>query len=188
MRHALVYLILATLALAGSAAAQDPGGYGAGGGTGMRGGHRGGMRGGMGGPAAMARLDPVVVQGPPAPADFARIVDLPEDHVARYAQLYDRFMTTTRPQRDSLDALRQSMREAFENGDREAAGKQRTLIEPLTKDLEHRLAAFDDTLHGAVDKSQWDKYQNWRSDQRKQAEKDRQDRGRNRQGGQAPPT
>jgi hypothetical protein len=188
MRHALVYFILATLALAGSAAAQDPGGYGAGGGAGMHGGHRGGMRGGMGGPGGMARLDPVVLQGPPAPADFARIVDLPEDRVARYAQLYDRFMTTTRPQRDSLGTLRQSMRDAFENGDRDAARNQRALIDPLTKDLEQRQAAFDDTLHGVVDKSQWDKYQKWRGDQRKQAENDRQERWRNRQGGQAPPT
>ena len=103
MRHALVYLILATLALAGSAAAQDPGGYGGDGGTGMHGGHRGRMRGGMGGPGGMASLDPVVLQGPPAPADFARIVDLPEDQVGRYSQLYDRYMATTRRERDSLN-------------------------------------------------------------------------------------
>jgi hypothetical protein len=184
MRHALVYLILATLALAGSAAAQDPGGYGGGGGTGMR----GGMRGGMGGPGGMASLDPVVLQGPPVPADFARIVDLPEDQVGRYSQLYDRYMATTSRERDSLNTLRQSMRDAFENGDRGAAGNQRAVIEPLTKDLEQRQAAFDDTLHGVVDKKQWDKYQKWRGDQRKQAEKDRQERWRSRQGGQAPPT
>ena len=146
------------------------------------------MRGGMGGPGGMASLDPVVLQGPPAPADFARIVDLPEDQVGRYSHLYDRYMATTRRERDSLNTLRQSMRDAFENGDREAAGNQRAVIGPLTKDLEQRQAAFDDALHGVVDKSQWNKYQKWRGDQRKQGEKDRQERWRNRQGGQAPPT
>src|SRR6476469_5054895 len=115
MRQSLAYLVLTTLALAGSAAAQEPGGYGGTGGPGMHGGHRGGMRGAGGG--GMTRLDPVVLQGPPAPAEFASIVQLPESQVGRYSQLYDRFMATPRPQRDSLDTLRSQMRDAAGNRD-----------------------------------------------------------------------
>ena len=178
MRRSPVCLILVALAVASPALAQDPGGYGGTGGPGMRGGHRGGMR-GQGG---MTRLDPVVLAGPPAPAEFAHIVELPEDQVGRYAQLYERFMAATRPQRDSLDTLRSQMRDAFANGDREAMGGQRGLMGSLAKDLEQRQATFDDTLKGVLDKQEWQRYQKWREDQRKQADKERQERWRNRVG------
>jgi hypothetical protein len=181
MRHSSACLILFALAMASPAVAQDAGGYGGTGGPGgpgMRGGHRGGMRGGGG----MTHVDPVVLQGPPAPAEFAHIVELPEDQVGRYTQLYERFMAATRPQRDSLDALRSQMRDAFADGDRDAMQRQRGSMGPLAKDLEQRQATFDDTLKGVLDKQEWQRYEKWREDQRKQADKDRQERWRNRAG------
>ena len=109
---------LAAPPLAGSAVAQD--GYGPEAHGGPGGADEPGMRHGMRGPGRMASLDPVVLEGPPVPAEFARIVELPENQVDRYAQLYERFMASTRPQRDSLTALRRDLRSAFEQGDREA--------------------------------------------------------------------
>jgi hypothetical protein len=173
-------LALTAPPLAGSAAAQDGygpesrGGPGDAGGPGGAGGH--GMRRGMRGHELRASLDPVVLEGPPAPAEFARIVELPEDQVGRYAQLYERFMASTRPQRDSLTALRRDLRSAFEQGDREAARQQAGQLRPLTEDLQRRQATFDDTLQPLLEKDQWKRYQHWRDDERKRAQKDRQER------------
>jgi Spy/CpxP family protein refolding chaperone len=183
MRQSIAFLVVITLALAGSAAAQAPGGYGGAGGPGMHGGYHGGMRGSGG----MTRLDPVVLEGPPAPAELAGIVQLPENQVTRYAQLYDRFMATTRPQRDSLDTLRAQMRESVGNRDRDAMGRQRSQMEPLAKDLQKQQATFDDTLKSMLDKSQWQRYEKWRDDRRKQADKERQERWQGRGGDQVPP-
>ncbi len=179
MRSRPLSLILAasvTLAappLAGSAAAQ--GGYGpeAHGGPGGPG--EPGMRHGMRGPGRMASVDPVVLEGPPAPAEFARIVELPGDQVDRYAQLYERFMASTRPQRDSLTALRRDLRAAFEQGDREAGRRQLGQLRPLTEDLQRRQATFDETLQPLLAKDQWKRYQHWREDERKRAQKERKE-------------
>jgi hypothetical protein len=162
-------IFVAMLALAaGTAAAQDydrPHG---------RGGH--GRQGGGPGMRGMDAPDPVVLHGPPAPPEFARIVELPADQVGRYADMYDRLMTTTRPQRDSLEALRGGMREAFESRDRSSAERQRALFQPLVQDLERRQDAFDGTLRDLLDKSQWKRYEKWRDDERKQAKDERGNR------------
>jgi hypothetical protein len=171
---------LAAPPLAGSAAAQDGygpesrGGPGDADGPGGAGGH--GMRRGMRGPGRMESLDPVVLAGPPVPAEFAQIVELPEGQVGRYAQLYERFMASTRPQRDSLTALRRDLRSNFEQGDREAARQQLGQLRPLTEDLKRRQATFDETLQPLLEKDQWKRYQHWREDERKRVEKERQER------------
>jgi hypothetical protein len=120
----------------------------------------------------MASLDPVVLEGPPVPAEFARIVELPENQVGRYAQLYERFMASTRPQRDSLTALRRDMRSAFEQGDRETARQQAGQLRPLTEELHRQQATFDGTLQPLLEKDQWKRYQHWRDDERKRAQKE----------------
>ena len=171
---------LAAPPLAASAAAQDGygpesrGGPGGAGEPGEAGGA--GMRRGMRGPGRMTSLDPVVLEGPPVPAEFARIVELPENHVDRYAQLYERFMASTRPQRDSLIALRRDLRSAFEQGDREAGRQQLGQLRPLTEELQRRQATFDETLQPLLEKDQWKRYQHWRDDERKRAQKERQER------------
>ncbi len=181
---------LAAPSLAGSAAAQD--GYGPesrggpGGANGPGGGGEPGMRHRMRGPGRMASLDPVVLNGPPVPAEFARIVELPEDHVDRYAQLYERFMASTRPQRDSLTALRRDLRSAFEQGDREAGRQQLGQLRSLTDDLQRHQATFDETLHPLLAKDQWKRYQHWRDDERKRAQKERQERRQGLRGDEPP--
>ena len=183
--HPLSLILAASVALAapplaGSAAAQagygpeSRGGPGDAAGPGGAGGH--GMRRGMRGPGRMESVDPVVLEGPPVPTEFARIVELPEDQVGRYAQLYERFMASTRPQRDSLTALRRDLHTTFEQGDREAARQQLGQLRPLTEDLKRRQATFDETLQPLLEKDQWKRYQHWREDERKRAEKERQER------------
>jgi hypothetical protein len=175
-----VSLALSAPPLAGSATAQD--GYGPesrgapGDAGGLGGAGRHGVRRGMRGGERMASLDPVVLDGPPVPAAFARIVELPENQVGRYTQLYERFMASTRPQRDTLTALRRDMRSAFEQGDREAARQHAGELRPLTEELQRRQATFDDTLQPLLEKGQWKRYQHWRDDERKRAQKERQER------------
>jgi hypothetical protein len=164
-------LVLAASTLAGSAAAQTADGVDAPAGPGEAGGR--GMHRGMARGERRAPLDPVVLNGPPAPAEFAQIVELPEDKVGGYGQLYERFMTSTRPQRDSLAALRGSLRQAMENRDRDAAQRQHALVRPLAEDLERRQAVFDDTLRPMVTKEQWKRYDHWRDRERKRAEEER---------------
>jgi hypothetical protein len=170
MRHSPFHLALAALALATAALAQDSGGPSHG--------PSGAMRGREGMPAR----DPVVLEGPPAPAELARIVDLPQDRLDRYTPLYDRFMTATKPQRDSLAALRRGMRDAFADRDREAISRQRAIMEPIARDLREQQATFDDSLHGLLAEPQWKRYQQWREDERKRADQERRDRWQRRAG------
>jgi hypothetical protein len=168
-------VLVATLALAGTAAAQEydrPDGPGASGNQGRQG-HRGGP-----GMRPMAAPDPVVLHGPPAPSEFARIVELPADQVGRYADMYDRLMTTTRPQRDSLETLRRGVREAFESRDRASAERLGGVAQPLVQELARRQAAFDGTLRDLLEQSQWKRYERWRDDERKRAKDERGDRRR----------
>jgi hypothetical protein len=68
------------------------------------------------------------------------------------------------------------MRDAYASGGREAIRRQRAVMEPIAADLEHRRAAVDETLHGMLDKAHWKRYQQWRADQRKQADQERRER------------
>jgi hypothetical protein len=139
--------------------------------------HHGGMYGmGHGTPP-----DPVVLKGPPAPDDFRRLVELPDDKVASYQGLYDRFMAETKPQRDSLAALR-NQASGGDTGDRDSFEQRREVFVPLNQELTRRQAAFDDALHDMLDKDQWKRYQKWREEERKVAEQQRQERWKHHQG------
>jgi hypothetical protein len=165
-------LALLTLALAAPVAAaqysDDPG---------QQGGHRGRMH----GPGRGTPPDPVILKGPPAPADFQKLVDLPQEQAAGYQGLYDRFMAETKPQRDSLAALRSDM-----GGGAGDTGDRRSVFMPLSQELTRRQAAFDDALKDMLDKDQWKRYQKWRDEQRKVAEQQRQDRWRRHGGAPSP--
>ena len=159
--------------------AGDAGGHGAilGRSSQQRGGYHGRMH-GMG--QAERPPDPVVLKGPPAPDDFQKLVDLPEDKVAGYKGLYDRLMTETKPQRDSLAALRNQA--ASDAGDRASFEQRREAFEPLSQELTRRQQAFDDELKKMLDKDQWKRYEKWRDDQRKAAEQERQERWKHHEG------
>ena len=172
--RSLAFCLALAAGTTSTALAQYPGGD-PGAGEGAPGGmhHGRGMRHGGGG-RGMQAVDPVVVEGPPAPADFARITSVPDTE--GYARLYNHFMSTTRPQRDSLAAARGAMREAFDNQDREAGRGQMGAMKSLADDLSHQQETFDGAVKDLISKDQWKKYQDWRADRRKEA----QDRRRNR--------
>ena len=133
--------------------------------------------------------DPVVLQGPPAPANFQKLVQLPDAKLAGYQNLYDRFMAQTKPQRDSLVALRNGMGGAgggADSNDRSSFEHRREVFMPLAQELTERQAAFDDAVKDMLDKAQWKRYQKWRDDQKKEAEQQRQNRWRHRRDGVAP--
>ena len=135
---------------------------------------------------SMQALDPVVSDGPPAPADFAGIASPPDDQQRRYTELYQQFMASTRPQRDSLNVTRRDMRAAFEDGDREGARRQLGIVVALGDELTRRQKAFDDTLKTFLGKDQWKRYDKWRSDERKRAEQERRERWGQGPGGPEP--
>jgi hypothetical protein len=164
--------------------AQYPDGGGGPGGGGFGGRHRHGMMGdGPGG--GMKQLDPVVAEGPPAPAEFAKITTVADTQ--RYARLYEHFMTSTRPQRDSLANARSAMRSAFEDHDRDAARNQMDLLKSLGDDLSKQQETFDGAVKDMVKKDEWKKYQDWRAERRKEAEAQRRDMMGGRREGAAPP-
>jgi hypothetical protein len=171
------FVFLAAIALVGPVLAQStygpdqPGSPGGG----MHGGRRGGPGGMMGG-QRMQALDPVVADGPPAPAEFAGIASPPDDQQRRYTELYQNFMASTKPQRDSLNITRRDMRAAFEDGDREGARRQFDAVRALGDELTQRQKTFDDTLKSFLGKDQWKRYDKWRSDERKRAEQERRER------------
>jgi len=168
----LVLALAATPAAAQSA--NDGGRYG--------GRHMGRMHGGGHGTPP----DPVVLQGPPPPDTLAAIAKLPADRTERYKALYDRFMAETQPQRDSLATLRNSAG-ADAAGDRESMQRRRDVFVPLDDELTRQQAAFDDELKGMLDKAEWKRYQKWRDQQRKDAEKARMERWRHRGSDAVPP-
>lgn len=127
--------------------------------------------------------DPVVLQGPPAPADFQKLVQLPDAKLPGYQNLYNHLMDQTKPQRDSLAALRNNM---GDSNDRSSFQERREIFQPLSQELIQRQAAFDDALKDMLDKNEWKRYQKWRDDQRKAAEKDRQNRWQHRGNGGVP--
>jgi len=130
--------------------------------------------------------DPVVLNGPPAPAELAAVAKLPQDKTDQYKGLYDRFMAETKPQRDSLVALRNGSG-GSDAEDRQSMQRRRDVFVPLNDELTRRQAAFDDALHQMLDKGQWKSYQQWRDQQRKDAEKTRRERWQHRGSDSVPP-
>jgi Spy/CpxP family protein refolding chaperone len=148
-------VLVATLAFAAPAAAQDT----------VAGAHP--HRGGF------------ALSGPPEPEEFQRITGLEEAKQEQYANLYQRYMTNTQPQRDSLKASVEKMREAFQQGDREKAREQRPAARELRSRLADQRKDFEHEVKQLLSQDQWKKYEKWRDDQRARARKQwREARGR----------
>jgi hypothetical protein len=120
--------------------------------------------------------DPVVLNGPPNPDEFARITALEDSKRGQYAELYQRFMANTQAQRDSLKASFATMRESFEKGDREGARGQRSAVRDLRGRLVDQQKQFDETVKGLVSTDQWKKYEKWREDERERVKKEWRER------------
>jgi hypothetical protein len=132
-------------------------------------------------------LDPVLLDGPPGPADFAAITAPDSAQSARYQSLYANFMTTTQDDRDSLQATRTAMRAASPAQDRESRREWEAASQELVVALESKQKAFDDALKAMLSGDQFKYYEWWRQKRRKQAEKQMNRRMQNRSGESASP-
>jgi len=90
-------------------------------------------------------------------------------------------MAETTPQRDSARVARQTMRAAFQDHDRQPAQQQAKLLERLGKDLRKRDQTFDKSL-SFLTADQRKQYDNWKKEQKKAEEDQRQQRFRGNSG------
>lgn len=179
-----IALCLLTLLLA-AAPAYAQSGYG-GEGPGMRGHRSGGMMMGprQGGRSRLPSSDEV--EGPPTPVAMQQIVGLNEDQTKRYTQAYQQHMAATKPARDSVRTALQATHQAFESGDMQSARPGRDLVVRLWKDVSKQDEEFDKGLKSILAKDQVKQYSQWRDDQKKAAEAQREEEMRGRFGGQKP--
>ncbi len=118
-------------------------------------------------------MDPVVIDGPPAPDSMARLVGLSGTALARYTTMYQNLMSATRPQRDSIAAFREARRAARAGGgeDRPQRGGMEGM-RALQEYLANRQRQFDQALEEDVlDHNQQKAYRDWRDQRRHDAEK-----------------
>jgi hypothetical protein len=163
------------LGIAGSPFAQSsPGGYGPGPGPGG-----GGMRRGGGGHQMMSRE---TLEGPPSPAILHDSIGLSGDQLQLYARRYSNYTAETGPVRDSLRTSMQSMRAAFESGDRSEAGGRRDALEHQSQELAKRDKAFEKVLKESLTKDQQKRYDKWK-DARDKAEREQHQHHRPTPGG-----
>jgi len=188
MRISWLLLLAATVFGTSALAGQGPGGYGpsggygpGGAGSGRRGGGMGGGRTGGQGFDPSALPSPAEVDGPPTPGTFKQLFALTDPQVDQYSHSWDSLMAETTPQRDSARVARQTMRAAFQDRDREAAQQQGKLLERLGKDLRKRDQTFDKSL-SFLTADQRKQYDNWKKEQKKAEDEQRQQRFRGNSG------
>jgi len=129
---------------------------------------------------------PDEVEGPATPGAMQQIAGLDGDQIKRYTRIYEQHMTATKPARDSVRTALQATRQAFESGDRESARPSRDLVVRLWKDVSKQDEEFDKGLKKILTKDQVKQYSQWREDEKKEAEAQRQDEMRGRFGGRGP--
>ena len=153
MRHLL--LALATLSAVPAAAAQQ----------------------GREGRGQMPMNAPFAFEGPPAPAAFDSIVGLTATQKPKYAALHKAYMSETRAGRDSVRALRASMRATMAaGGGRESA---RTLMAPMREHasaLNERYEEFEGELGFLLDSAQTAKFEAWKEKEQARLMEERRSR------------
>ena len=148
-------------------------------------GHSHGMRGPDG--FQHGATDPVLLDGPPAPADFAGIASPDTAQSARYQSLYDNLMATTQDDRDSLRATRTAMRASRGSQDHESMRQSMVASQQLVVALQGSQTAFDDALKAMLSDAQFKRDEAWRQQRRKQAEEQLKQRMQDRSGEPAAP-
>jgi hypothetical protein len=173
----------------GLLAGQDPGNGGMGGGMGGgTGGYGGRHKGGSGQLQELEGIttDPIVWNGPPAPADLPPTVQLTSDQQPRYAELYDNFMAATKRVRDQSLVTRQ----IIYGGSSQQRTSSPSAIEDFKEQalyLSQKQDVFDQALESFLTKGQLKEYQKWRKAERKRAEKEQQAQHEGTRGRGRPP-
>lgn len=112
---------------------------------------------------------PNALEGPPSPAIMRDSVGVTGDQLGQYSGLYANHAAATRSLRDSLRTSMQSMRSAFQSGDRSEARTRHEAVEHQWKELSTRDQAFDKSLKGVLTKDQQKRYDKWKDDREKAA-------------------
>jgi hypothetical protein len=126
-------------------------------------------------------MDPVVLEGPPAPDSMAALVGLSGEALTRYGTMYQNLMSSTKSQRDSVAAFREARRGARTGGNEgPPMGGGMDAMRSLRESLENRQKQFDQALEQDVlSRDQAKTYHDWRDQRRHAAEQRMRDMRRN---------
>lgn len=114
--------------------------------------------------------DPVVFEGPPAPAEMKALLTLNENAAGKYASLYANLMSATRAQRDSLRTFRGERMAAVAKGEiGPGDGPPPIAMRRLHLALAEKQELFDREFKAAVTPEQWQRYQTYREVRRQEA-------------------
>ena len=118
---------------------------------------------------------PFAFEGPPAPAAFDSIVGLTATQKPKYAALHKSYMSETRAARDSVRALRATMRAAMSSGGgREGARALMTPMRDQATALTGRYEEFEGELGFLLDAGQAAKFESWKEKERTRLMSERQ--------------
>lgn len=128
-------------------------------------------RGGPPGGRMGSSFDPLALEGPMAPSQFATVTEATQEQEAHYAVMYDNYLAATKSERENVSAVRARMRDAMESGGgRSDMSRDMQSLEGSAKLLQKALKTFDEGVKDLLPKEQFKKYQEARKDQRKQLE------------------
>jgi hypothetical protein len=128
-------------------------------------------------PSVAALPSPEDLAGPGLPEFVVDRFELDTTEAKAYRAAYDSFMTATRGLRDSALASRHRIDALWQSGDRGAARAQFPILHALGDLLAKEDGRFDDRVVKKVfSKEHFKEYKDWRSDQRRQADADRNER------------
>jgi enamine deaminase RidA (YjgF/YER057c/UK114 family) len=144
------------------------------------GGFGGGGRRGFGGGEGQDNTPAPKLPGPEldGPLDSARAqttLSLTDSQAAKYTQVYDSFMTATKPARDSAQGALQTMHDREDAGDRAAALFYADRLQDIGRELKDRQDKFEDGLHHWLTGDEMKAYRKWKEDQERAAEERNQE-------------
>jgi len=113
------------------------------------------------------------LDGPPAPDAMRALVSLDPVQLEAYSKAYDGLMRDTRTERDSARSVVQTSQQADAAGDREAVQASETVLGRLGDHIAKRDAAFERSLKTLLTGEQWQRYDRWKQELRKEAAKAR---------------
>lgn len=116
-------------------------------------------------------FDPLVLEGPMDPKQFALVTEATPAQQERYAILHENYLVATKVERENMEYYRKRMQDAMAGGGgRDEMFRSMQGLEGSGKLLEKQLKDFDDALKSVLEKDQFKKYQKARKEQRKKME------------------
>jgi hypothetical protein len=108
------------------------------------------------------------IEGPLTPAVVQDSAGVSGKQLEEYARRYSTLMAATRPARDSLRTTMETMRTAFERGDRAAAQDRRDTVQRQSKMLLDQDDKFEKGLKDLLSKDQQKRYHKLKQNREKQ--------------------